>query len=91
MIAEEVASLIRSNFQNSRVRVEDMTGTGDHFEIFVTSSEFRGKTLIDQHRMVQKTIQSAMDNGGIHAVRIKTFLPEQDPSPADSNDFTILE
>lgn len=72
---EEVASLVRKGFPGSRVRVEDMTGTGDHFEIFVESSEFQGKTLIDQHRMVQKSIQSALDDGSIHAVRIKTLMP----------------
>lgn len=90
MTAEEVASFVRNGFPGSRVRVEDMTGTGDHFEIFVTSPEFRGKTLMDQHRMVQKSIQSALDDGSIHAVRIKTLSPEQDEKPAGQDDFNVL-
>ena len=90
MTAGEAASLVRKGFPGSTVRSEDMTGTGDHFEIFVVSSDFRGKTLIDQHRMVQKSILSALDDGSIHAVRIKTLLPGEDEKPASQNDFNVL-
>lgn len=90
MTPEEVASLVQSGFPGARVRVEDMTGTSDHFEIFVVSPEFRGKPLIDQHRMVQKSIQSALNDGSIHAVRIKTILPEQDKNLTNPDGLTIL-
>ena len=52
------------------------TGGGDHFRIVVISSVFQGKTLIDQHRLVQASIHEALEDGRIHAVHIKTFTPE---------------
>ena len=55
----------------AEVRVEDMTGTGDHFEIFFSSKSFAGKSLIQQHQMVHRALESEMDRG-IHAVQIKT-------------------
>ena len=54
-----------------------MTGTSDHFQIYVVSRLFEGKMLIEQHQMVQKPLQAALDDGRIHAVQIKTETPDQ--------------
>ena len=51
-----------------------MTGTNDHFEIVVTSSVFQGLSLIEQHKVVHAALAGVMDKG-IHAVKIKTRLP----------------
>ena len=59
---------------DAQVQVSDMTGTGDHFEIFVSSKSFAGRSLIEQHQMVHKALESEMDRG-IHAVQIKTSHP----------------
>ena len=72
MIAlEQVKKMLLETFPNAQVDVKDMTGTGDHFEIFVSSKSFAGKSLIEQHQMVHKALESEMDRG-IHAVQIKT-------------------
>ena len=63
--------MIVAAFPQSEVEVRDMTGTGDHFEIFVSSGSFAGKSLVEQHQMVHKALESEMDRG-IHAVQIKT-------------------
>ena len=63
--------MLLETFPNAQVDVKDMTGTGDHFEIFVSSKSFAGKSLIEQHQMVHKALESEMDRG-IHAVQIKT-------------------
>lgn len=54
--------------------VEDMTGTKDHFDIVITSAEFRDKPLLEQHRRVQAALAGEMDSR-IHAVKIKTRIP----------------
>lgn len=88
---KEVEDLIKRAIPDAQVRVEDMTGTGDHFEIFVASSAFQGKMLIDQHRMIQKALQEAFDDGRIHAVHIKTRLPgEVRPGPSRTDDFQVI-
>lgn len=74
MRPEEVQKILESAFPGDWVSVEDMTGTGDHFEIVVTSSVFRGKSLLEQHRAVQAALAGEMDSR-IHAVKIKTRVP----------------
>lgn len=86
MEPEEVASLVRQTFGDARVRVSDLTGTGDHFEIFVVSASFRGKTLIEQHQLVQKSIRLALDDGRIHAIQIKTETPESQARQQSTSD-----
>ena len=71
MRPEDVKKILRTAFPEAVLDVRDMTGTGDHFEIFVSSKNFVGKSLVEQHQMVHKALESEMDRG-IHAVQIKT-------------------
>ena len=71
MQTKQVKKMLLDAFPDAEVDVRDMTGTGDHFEINVTSKSFAGKPLIQQHQMVHKALESEMDRG-IHAVQIKT-------------------
>ena len=73
---DEIQALVKRTIPNAQAEVEDFTGGGDHFRIVVISSVFQGKTLIDQHRLVQASIHEALEDGRIHAVHIKTFTPE---------------
>ena len=90
--ASEIENLIKKAIPDAQVRVEDMTGTNDHFHIFVVSAVFRGKMLIDQHRLVQESLQPAFEDGRIHAVQIKTQTPdEQTKKHSEENDLHIIE
>lgn len=63
--------MILAVMPGSKVEVEDMRGTGDHFDVLVESAAFAGKSLIDQHKMVFAALRPEMD-GRIHAVQLKT-------------------
>jgi len=52
--------------------VEDRTGTGDHFQVTVVSSDFDGLSLLDQHRRVNDALAAPLGDGSIHELRIKT-------------------
>ena len=67
----QVEEMLKAAFPEDAVLVRDMTGTGDHFDIRVVSKKFEGKSLIEQHQMVHKALESEMDRG-IHAVQITT-------------------
>jgi stress-induced morphogen len=67
----EIESMIRQALPGAEVTVTDMRGTGDHFEIFVRSELFKGKTIIDQHKMIYAILKKEMDDR-IHAVQLKT-------------------
>jgi stress-induced morphogen len=73
---EEFKSLIKASMPDAEVEVFDITGTMDHFRIWVSSTAFEGKNLIEQHQMVYKALDAAMKDGRIHAVEIKTEVPK---------------
>ena len=87
----EVAQLIKNSIPGAQVQVEDMTGTGDHFQIFVVSQIFKGKMLLEQHRLIQQALKEAMDDGRIHAVHIKTQTAQEPGKDSrDDDDFKIV-
>jgi stress-induced morphogen len=72
---EDVKSLIKSHLKDAYVKIEDMTGTKDHLDIFVASDEFKGKMLFEQHKILM-TILSERLKTDIHAVQLKTMTKE---------------
>ena len=70
-----VVALIRAQIPDARVHVTDLTGTMDHYDIRVSSRQFAGKTLLDQHRMVYAALEVARADGRIHALQLKTEVP----------------
>ena len=69
--SEEIERIILAAMPGASVKVSDMTGTSDHFEIEVVSKEFQGLPLIDQHKKVFLILEKEM-NDRIHAVKLKT-------------------
>ena len=60
----------------TEVFVRDLTGNGDHFEAFVVSSIFAGKSRIQKHQLVMDPLKDLM-SGPLHALTIKTYTPEE--------------
>lgn len=73
---EALEEKIRSKVLNCEfVQVVDQSdGCGSKFEIIVVSSEFMGKAIIAQHRIVNKAIEEERKH--IHAITVKTKTPE---------------
>lgn len=72
---ESLTALIRAELPDARVEIYDRTGTMDHFNVTVHSQTFSGKTLIEQHQLVYGALKSALKDGRVHAVELKTLLP----------------
>ncbi len=49
---------------------------GRHFSAVIVSTQFVGKTMIQQHQLVYRALRERM-KGDIHALSMKTFTPEQ--------------
>ena len=69
-LTEEIHRLVSQSIPQSEVTVSDMTGGGDHFEVIVLSPVFKGKSIIDQHKMIHTALEPLKDQ--IHALAIKT-------------------
>jgi stress-induced morphogen len=68
-----IRTLLEEAFPDAaELGVEDRTGTGDHFQVTVVSSEFDGLSLLDQHRKVNDVLAASLADGSIHELRIKT-------------------
>ena len=92
MERSEIVRLLKQAIPDAEVQADDLTGGGDHFKIVVVSPIFRGKTLIDQHRLVQQPLQSALDDGRIHAIQIKTSAPKDSAKTNTGEDsFRVIQ
>ena len=69
--SDALTSYIRNAMPDAVVSVTDRTGTMDHFSIKVVSDHFKGKNLMDRHRMVYGALDEPMKDGRIHALEIK--------------------
>jgi len=74
MDADEIESLIKQALPDAQVTIQDLRGDGDHYAAQVISSEFTGKTRVQQHQMVYAALQGRM-GGVLHALALSTSAP----------------
>jgi stress-induced morphogen len=67
----EIQRLIAEALPGAEVEVID-EGGGDHLRATVRAPQFKGRSRIDQHRLVRAAVQQRMDDGSIHALSLKT-------------------
>ncbi|MBI4400016.1 MAG: BolA family transcriptional regulator [Nitrospirae bacterium] len=71
MISDEaVTTYIRRAIPDAVVSVTDRTGTMDHLSVRVVSDAFKGKTLLDRHRLIYQALGEPMKDGRIHALEL---------------------
>lgn len=77
MSPDQVKARIESLAPGTQAAVTDLTGTEDHYQAVIISDAFRGKMMLDQHKMVYGLLQAEIDSGEVHALTLKTYTPEQ--------------
>jgi len=78
MEASEITRLIKAALPDARVSVEELAEDGDHYAAVVVSASFRGKSRVEQHRMVFNALQGRL-GGQLHALSLQTATPEDGP------------
>jgi len=68
---DSLTDYVRKALPDAKVSVTDRTGTMDHFSIRVVSDLFKGKNLLDRHRLIYNALDEPMKDGRIHALEIK--------------------
>ena len=72
-MTERLESLLRAAFPDAEeLSVADRTGGGDHFQVTLASTRFKGLSLVEQHRLVYDALAAPLADGTIHELRIKT-------------------
>jgi stress-induced morphogen len=78
---EDIRERIEAAIPGARAEVHDTTGGGDHFRATVTASAFAGLSRIAQHRLIYDVFGAEI-GGPIHALSLKTQLPQEQSAPA---------
>ena len=76
MTPADIEALIKKGIPDAEVNIEDLRGDGDHYAAYVVSPSFRGKTRIQQHRMVYQALQGRMGDQ-LHALALQTSAPPE--------------
>ena len=71
MDLKEIENLIKEALPDAQIEIQDLAGDGNHYSATVISSEFSGKTKIQQHKMVYNSLKGKMGNE-LHALAITT-------------------
>ena len=71
MDLKEIENLIKEALPDATIDIQDLAGDGNHYSASITSSQFSGKTKIEQHKMVYNSLKGKMGNE-LHALAIKT-------------------
>tara|TARA_B100001113_G_C20817293_1_gene495115 strand:+ start:223 stop:480 length:258 start_codon:yes stop_codon:yes gene_type:complete len=71
MDLKEIEKYIKEALPDASIEIQDLAGDGNHYSATVTSSSFKGKSRIEQHKMVYNSLQGKMGNE-LHALAIKT-------------------
>ena len=71
MTAEILTKKLLESFPDARVKASVMTGGGDHWQVIIESTQFTGKSLVEQHQMVYKALGDWMKRE-IHALALTT-------------------
>jgi stress-induced morphogen len=71
MDLKEIEKLIKEALPDASVKIEDLAGDGNHYSATITSSQFSGKSKIEQHKLVYASLKGKMGNE-LHALAIKT-------------------
>ncbi len=71
MDLKEIEKLIKESIPDALVEIQDLAGDGNHYSATVSSSEFIGKSKIQQHKLVYSSLKGKMGNE-LHALAIKT-------------------
>ena len=71
MDLKEIEKFIKEALPDASVDIQDLAGDGNHYSATVVSSQFSGKSKIEQHKMVYGSLKGKMGNE-LHALAIKT-------------------
>jgi stress-induced morphogen len=75
MPATDIERMIKEFIPDAKVQITPLAADNDHYAAVVISSEFTGKTKLQQHQLVYKALGGNM-GGTLHALQLQTFAPK---------------
>ena len=75
MTARDIESMIKKAIPDAEVTIRDLAGDGNHYSAEVVSASFRGKSRVEQHKLVYDALKGNM-GGVLHALALQTSAPK---------------
>ena len=72
MKLEQIKSLILESIPDAEITIKDLAGDENHYSATIKSKIFNGKSKIEQHKIVYKSLKNKMGNE-LHALSINTI------------------
>ena len=69
---EEIRNLIKESIPDAEITIKDLAGDENHYSATIKSKIFNGKSKIEQHKIVYKSLKGKMGNE-LHALSINTI------------------
>ena len=69
---EEIEKLIIESIPDAEITIQDLAGDENHYSATIKSKIFNGKSKIEQHKIVYKSLKGKMGNE-LHALSINTI------------------
>jgi len=75
MEASEIEQLIKAAIPDAHIELVDTAGDRDHWSATVVSTQFEGKSRVQQHQMVNAAFGDRLGTV-LHALALKTATPK---------------
>ncbi len=72
MTSAQMQARLEQAYPDGKIEVVDLTGTQDHWQVFIESKAFEGLSRIQQQRHVMNVFDAELKTGEVHALTIKT-------------------
>ena len=69
---EEIRNLIKESLPDAEIEIKDLAGDENHYSATIKSKTFKGKSKIEQHKLVYKALNGKMGNE-LHALALNTI------------------
>ncbi len=69
---EEIRNLIKKGIPDAEIEIQDLAGDENHYSATIKSKTFKGKSKIEQHKLVYKALNGKMGNE-LHALALNTI------------------
>jgi len=69
---EEIKKMIKESIPDAEITIIDLAGDENHYSATIKSKIFNGKSKIEQHKIVYKSLKGKMGNE-LHALSISTM------------------
>ena len=73
MTKEEIISHIKESLPDAIITIDDLRGDENHYSATIISKSFKGKSKIEQHKMVYNSLKGKMGSQ-LHALMLKTKI-----------------